>query len=164
MAKHFEEAGFECVCCGHLFDLLFLQRLRSLIEIADATISNGVGSHIGYCVYLNKPHFLVPNEFKLIDVQGNEGEEEMLCKEKSKNYWDIYNAFSNNDDYYITDNQRQIVDRLWGISDMKKASDLQLLIETCYLLQKCHASSTRNKKIFSTNGLSLGSNINASSG
>lgn len=50
--KVFEDAGFECVCNGHLYDTNFLRRQKSLFELADAKISNGVGSHIGYSIYM----------------------------------------------------------------------------------------------------------------
>lgn len=135
IAKKYEAEGFECVCCGHIFDIFFLQRLRSLLEIADATISNGVGSHIGYSIYLNKPHNLVPDKFQLIDIQGSEGEEEMLCKEQSKNYWQIYNAFALNDSFEITAEQKQIVDDFWGMSEIKEPSEIRRIIEDSYSIR-----------------------------
>ena len=29
-----------------------------MIKLADMTISNAVGTHIGYCIYLNRPHYI----------------------------------------------------------------------------------------------------------
>ena len=54
-AEIYLENGFECVCCGHIFDVNFLRRQKALFEICDATISNGVGSHVGYSVYKTSP-------------------------------------------------------------------------------------------------------------
>lgn len=125
--KEYVDAGVECVCCGHIFDLMFLSRQRSLFEIADATISNRVGSHIGYSLFLNKPHRLVPDDFELVDIKYSEGQEEQKIMEESVNYNDINDVFMM-DDYKITERQREVVDRLWGVSDIKSPKEIREIL------------------------------------
>lgn len=127
----FQENGFECVCCGHIFDVNFLRRQRALFEIADATISNGVGSHIGYSLYMNKPHWLIPDSFEYVDLNGTDGEELYSIVSK-KNYIDVHDAFIGNSNYVITDEQRNIVDKFWGISNKKSPEELRKLIIKLY--------------------------------
>ena len=47
------------VTAGYIMDPLFLSRLKSIIQLSDLTMSNNVGTHLGYCIYLNKPHWIV---------------------------------------------------------------------------------------------------------
>ncbi len=135
-AQLYQDAGFECVCCGHIADQAFLKRQRALIEIADATTSNALGSHIGYSVYLNKPHWLVPDDFKLVDIYLNEGAEEMEMVSTSSNYREIYNVFLNNPDFVITEEQKKIVDKYWGTSCIKTPDEIRTLINQAYELSE----------------------------
>ena len=130
--KVYRDGGFECVCCGHMFDIFFLSRLKSLLEIADATISNGVGSHIGYSVFMNKPHYFVPDEYLVNDIVGNEGKEEKDMKQHSQNYKEIYYGFIDNNNYMITDSHKKIVDKFWGISNIRRPDSIRNILESCY--------------------------------
>ena len=56
-AAIFEDAGFVVVTCGYREDCHFLERQRTLIKLADFTMSNSIGTHVGYCVYMGKPHY-----------------------------------------------------------------------------------------------------------
>lgn len=132
LAEAYIKAGFECVCCGHINDVLFLQRQRSLFEIADATISNGLGSYIGYSVYLNIPHWLVNEDYEIKNTNGNEAEElTRLFKEITVSER-IYKAFGDNSDFIITKEQREIVDLLWGVSDIKTPEEMNDLLMRMY--------------------------------
>lgn len=131
-AQIYRDAGYECVCCGHIYDQAFLMRQKALFEIADATISNAIGSHVGYSVFTKTPHNLVPDKFELKDIYLEEGAEEMEMVRTSQNYKEIYDAFCNNYDYQITDKHCEIVDKYWGVSDMKTPSELRRLIMQFY--------------------------------
>ena len=133
-AKIYQDAGFECVCCGHIADQAFHKRQRALLEIASATVSNAIGSHVGYSVYMGKPHWLIPDKFELIDVYGFEGSEEMEMVKSSANYKEIYNAFLDNSNFEITEEQRQVVDKYWGTSCIKTRNEILVLIEQAYEL------------------------------
>ena len=132
MTSIYRNAGFECVCCGHMFDQYFLSRQKSLLEIADATISNAVGSHIGYSISMGKPHCLKLDEFELHDLEGNEGAEEMALIKRSKNYNDIVEAFKDNESYVIFESQRRIVDEYWGTSCKMPKEKLNELLRDLY--------------------------------
>ncbi len=114
LAKVFNDNGFECVCCGHLFDQFFLDRQHTLLEICDATISNGIGSHIGNSIYMNRPHRIVPDKFEVVDLVGKEGREHMELYKSSMNRKRIMMPFINNNNYDITPDQIKIVDEFWG--------------------------------------------------
>jgi glycosyltransferase involved in cell wall biosynthesis/predicted SAM-dependent methyltransferase len=56
-AKYYQEHGFECVTAGHMFDPLFMSRLKSIIELSTITTSCQITSAFGYCILLGKPHY-----------------------------------------------------------------------------------------------------------
>ena len=132
IASFFQNAGFECVCCGHMFDQFFLQRQKSLYEIADATISNALGSHVGYSVSMNKPHWLVPDEFELVDIKGNDGFEEMNRIKGNEKIEYIKSLFMNNSSFNISQDQIKIVDKYWGLSDKKMPKEMNTLLTNFY--------------------------------
>lgn len=133
LAKVYEEAGFECVCCGHIYDPFFLERQRALLEIADATISNAVGSYVGHSVYLDKPHWMIPEKFEFKDLDNKGfGKRESDFMNASPNYQQLREAFADNSEYRITQAHRDVVDKYWGISCIKTPEEMRALIEKAY--------------------------------
>lgn len=126
--KIYQDSGFECVCNGHIFDMNFLRRQKSLFLIADATISNGVGSHIGYSLFMKKPHKLIKDYY---EYEGGDGQELTEIMEKT-NFQLVENAFNDNRDYSITTRQIEVVDKFWGISDFKSPQELKRLLLSLY--------------------------------
>jgi hypothetical protein len=46
-------------CCGHRSNPFFLDHLKFLLSLSDATASNWLGTVSGYSAFLGKPHFLL---------------------------------------------------------------------------------------------------------
>ena len=67
-ADLYEQAGFVVVTCGYREDSFFLSRLKTLITLSDATSSNSMGTHIGYCVYMGKPHQIYQQSYEAVGV------------------------------------------------------------------------------------------------
>lgn len=116
-AKYYQDFGFECITAGHILDPLFLSRLKSIIETANATVSNAVGNHIGYSVFVGKPHIIIPQKQT---VEGRKSERILI-----ENFWwkskpavEIVKAFVKITDQ-ITPHQRSIVNYYWGIDNIK---------------------------------------------
>ena len=132
--EYFMKAGFKIVTAGNIYDINFLSRLKSIIQLSDFTASNNVGTHTGYCIYLNKPHFIFKqninykkeNSLSTINYRNSKQLESM---EEEKN--DILKEFT----YFsheITDNQRKIIDKYWGISSIKSPNELKDLLSEKY--------------------------------
>lgn len=128
MARVYQDEGFECVCCGHLNDLLFLSRQNSLFQIADATISNGIGSYIGYSVWLNKPHWLVSDKFEIVDVEGKDAKAYTKRTTETGVAIELRELFADNKNFVITDQQRRFINNHWGVSEIKSPKELGNLI------------------------------------
>ena len=114
--KFYEEKGYIIVCSGNRFDPKFLSRQKDLIELSDMTMSNDMGTHIGYCISLNRPHYLFEqkvnfdftNENQIIinDMKNTEATRINEYKKMLKTFG-TYNV-------NITDEQRKIVKYYWG--------------------------------------------------
>ncbi len=126
-AKNYIEHGFECVTAGHIYDPLFLSRLKSIIEVSTITMSNALGTHLGYCVFMNKPHFIVEDkiEYKSDNKESLIFESEILDKylEDSdiKKINNLFSTMRNN----ITAEQRKIVDLYWGCSYIRGKEEIK---------------------------------------
>lgn len=60
--KKLKDKGYVVACCGNRYNPYFLANLRSIIQLADYSMSDSVGTHIGYCVSENVPHYVVPRK------------------------------------------------------------------------------------------------------
>lgn len=156
----YQKEGFEVVTAGHFNDYNFTRRLRSIIETSDMTMSNGIGSHLGYCIYLNKPHYLcMLDDVNHIGEKNGENTELMVKHEqesqerieKSDNVTKIKQVFADYNEK-ITQDQYEIISYLWGFDEVKTPKELNkmfLEIENNYSSIKYYLSGLiRLKDIF----------------
>lgn len=90
----FEKAGARVVSSGLREDPLFISRLKTLITLSDAVAGNALGTHIGYCDYLNKPFYMIDDDAAVIADTGNafKSEEEGQLDEVFRIASDLYKA------------------------------------------------------------------------
>ncbi len=125
MEKPFLSEGYTCVTAGNVFDFNFLPRLKSLILISSHTMSFGFGTHIGFCIYLNRPHWVFPipstvddpNNIKKITVD----KESSLSKKQGTYFLSHFKEPLDD----ITEKQKELVDMMWGISSIKTSEELR---------------------------------------
>ena len=143
LAEIYEQHGFECVTAGHMYDPLFLPRLRYIINSATITMSNSVGTHIGYCIALNKPHYIFKMPRTVIGKDYKYLEEASLDTEVILK---ITKEFSTLTDT-ITPKQYEIVEQYWGTNQIKTPQQLRTFLFKCEeIFQKNISDYT--KKIF----------------
>jgi hypothetical protein len=118
----YKKRGYKIVTAGHRNDQNFLGRLKDIIDLSDMTMSNTVGTHVGYCVARNKPHYLF-NQFQ--EVEGDRAEEEFkerknqaYIKTRDEELGEVIAAFSNLS-YTITNKQKRVVEKYWGKNEVK---------------------------------------------
>jgi hypothetical protein len=127
----YEAEGFHLVSAGHRFDRHFVARQRTHIELADLTMSNGMGTQTGFCVYLNKPHYIFKqkidqntvslNDLKRFKAGGSAGSvKEQVAYERA--------LFSNLFSELRTDislEQKTVTGEYWGFDCIKEARELR---------------------------------------
>jgi hypothetical protein len=123
--------GYECVTAGDIFDPLFLPRLKSIINNATITMSNSVGTHLGYCILLNKPHFLIKQNIKILGDKDTISE--MESKADQQSFYAIEKAFGKYTEV-ITKAQRKLIASKWGFDQIKTPKELKEILKECEYL------------------------------
>ena len=122
--------GFEVVTAGQTNDYYFLPRLKSIIQLSDMTMANDIGTHLGYAIYLDKPHYLIKQNVsfdvtnKIVEKNEKEAEER---ENNSSNTHKIINLFSDYEER-ISKDQYELISYLWGFNEVKTPSELKNLI------------------------------------
>jgi hypothetical protein len=106
----YRNKGYKIVSSGTRFDPYFLNRQRDLIELSDMTISNGIGTHIGYCICLNRPHYVYDQK---IQTSGKLLEDNINTDIRSMEYQKLKETFCHTEEK-ITQEQIDIVKYFWG--------------------------------------------------
>lgn len=123
--------------CGNRYDSNFLCKQRAMIELSDLTISNNLGTHLGYCIYLKKNHILLPQDFsyegdsKAISLDFGDANR---SKNWSKDYKDETRKFQlifNESQEEITREQMELCDYYWGFSEVKSPEDIVNIYHKC---------------------------------
>lgn len=136
--KYYKNLNFNVVTAGYTTDPMFLKRLRSIIELSDMTISNGIGSHTGYCIYLKKPHIYIPTKTNLVIKKADN---EPNIKDKLTRYLENqYEIKTNHNDLenikkILSDENRDlnkippILDKYYGFNQVKTKKELKKIVE-----------------------------------
>lgn len=137
--KHsiYEDSGFKIVTNGYREDPLFLKRLKLYIDLSDYTMSNSVGTHVGYAITLGKPHYIFSqkishnSESKIAYLEEKNLNEFTSNQEKSEvlNEFSIFNK-------NITEKQLFVCDKYWGINSVKSKKELKSILEVCSQIDK----------------------------
>jgi hypothetical protein len=120
LAKQYQEflkSDFVIVSAGSWDDINFLSRLKDLIELSDMTMSNSLGTHIGYSVCMEKPHYLFYQQTTpILSNKISKTEEDYEFHENTKKrklsseFMNIFGAFS----WDISQEQKAICQKYWG--------------------------------------------------
>lgn len=127
---------------GMIYDISFLDRQRTMLSLADITVSNKLGTHVGYCIFFNKPHILLQQK---IVYEGMNGDNAALKKEfsdtshRSANWENDYKKeermfgelFSDRVPQEVTVEQRRVCNYFWGFDQVKNASQIRDIWFTC---------------------------------
>jgi hypothetical protein len=138
--KLYTENGFECVCAGHGLDCNFVSRLKGLLSICDAVITNSIGSHVGYSIAMDKPVAMCPYkcsdtifaaDYNLSKLLNN------IESIRSPSYKLIEEQLQANEELKITDEIRETIEPFWGLREKKTKEDLrQIFFEAEQLFRK----------------------------
>lgn len=110
LVREYESEGFVVVTCGS-DARSFLPRQRAIFEVADISVSNDLGTHVGYSLSMKVPHrfvCMIPFSAKVVAPGAN-----MRSIKEERELFE--SAFSDLDyGCGITDEQIALVDYYWG--------------------------------------------------
>ena len=107
--ERYKDEGYVIVSNGHRSDPLFLSRQKDLIMLSDMMITNGLGTHIGYSVCLNKPVVYYIQSIKMKDEKSQIIEENSIAHVEQ-----VFSAAFNTYSFEITEEQKSLVKLYWG--------------------------------------------------
>lgn len=122
--------------CGSRFDQEFLFRQRAMISLSAITASNSLGTHIGNCVGLHKPHVILKSE---ITYEGDT-EKEFGEKARGANWKEQFaieqDLFEKTFPYpsgqlTLTEEQYKLCDYYWGFSKKKTPEEIREIYRQC---------------------------------
>ena len=105
--------GYKIVCNGDRLDSHFICRLRDIIELSDVTMSNGIGTHVGYSISLKRPHYFYFQKMDVAvdeDVKKGEEVEQAYRVDFEKQLNEKFGFYT----HVITEEQKQFVRTYWG--------------------------------------------------
>ena len=129
----YQNQGFKIVTSGHRYDHYFLDRQRTIIELADMTMSNEVGTHVGYCVHLNRPHYIFEQKLERVGSSVKELKRETKLYENTEDQQrhaekqEVIQAFGSYS-FEISEKQKEVIDKYWGTSSTKTPEELKQLL------------------------------------
>ncbi|MDD3860861.1 MAG: hypothetical protein PHW83_11735 [Bacteroidales bacterium] len=132
--KRLKDEGYLIFSSGHRYDYYFLSRQKTMIKLADVTMSNSTGTHLAYCSYLNKPHWIVRQEIKTKALnkkgEGNMTISDMMSKDvvNQQENDELYLAFAKYSDL-LTDEQRKVCDKYFGLSYVRTKEEILNMVE-----------------------------------
>jgi len=133
MVEAFAKHGFKIVTSGHKFDQNFVARQKTIIQLADMTMGNEVGTHVGYCVFLNKPHYIFKQPVQHVasskqeqirfDTVATKSNIQLAIEEKEV----FFKAFGRFNTEAISEEQYALCAHYWGFRDVKTAAELKAI-------------------------------------
>ena len=109
--ERYKKAGFVVVSNGHRSDPRFLSRQKDLIMLSDMMMTNGLGTHVGYSICLNKPVYFHKQNILINSKPIPESNNNI--EEIESEFADMFGEFSFN----ISEEQRNLVRQYWGTWD-----------------------------------------------
>ena len=129
-AKYREIAPNIIPVTGGSDNLMFLPRLKAILSIADITYSNLVGTHVGYSIYMGKPHVIdsaSDNQKSETVIQYNKatGSDFMASEQQ------FANMFDGKDPWNISKEQYDFIDFHFGLHHVKSPEEMNRELYKC---------------------------------
>ena len=128
-----EEKGYIIFSAGHRYDYYFLSRQKTIISLADVTMSNNIGTHIAYCTYMGKPHWIVRQEITYVSKNGG-GEGNLSIVKQIKQdpssfneKEELMNTFADYKDC-LSDEQKRVASKYFGFNHIKSQKQMRNIL------------------------------------
>lgn len=128
--KEFQKYGAILVSNGFRGDPDFINRQRTLFELADATCGNGFGTNIGYSIYFKKPHLNI----RMDDLQDVEDKRRTFSRSEKENYKKMqmlvdkaFHSFDCTVDARRL--QKRLYEKFWGGDSIRSCTEMKGILQ-----------------------------------
>jgi hypothetical protein len=132
-SKFYLNRGYKVVTAGNMYDVNFLNRLKSIIFLSSYTMSNSIGTHVGYSLYLGKPFYLFNQDYKLESNKLNNEFMQYENLQKSSSTILVKQEFVrlfSKEEKKITKEQFKFADYIFGFSQVKSKEELKKILNS----------------------------------
>lgn len=131
IVKVLKNIGCHIVSAGYREDKHFLSRLKTIIKLSDFIIGDSIGTHVGYCLYLNKPFSYFSNDtcVKYTSL-GSQDNQDFI-----NHHINILKKLFLNSTH-ITQEQRDIANYYWGFDQIKTHQEIEDIYKINKLITK----------------------------
>jgi len=134
LREQLESHGVKIVCAGLINDISFVKRLKSILYLADAVVTNGLGAHIPFALEEGKPVKFFRQKLQMI---GNS--DRRYLKEHYITYTNMNSPLILpfvTDEWCITDEQIRTHELYAGFSIHKTPEQMRAIFDVSELLFK----------------------------
>lgn len=111
--ERYKKEGYIIVSNGCAADPMFLSRQKDMIMLSDMVLANGIGTHIGYAIALDKPVYMLRPQYSYIDKSGKNHIESARPKQTEDVERMFFETFKNYD-FSITQHQKDFIKTYFG--------------------------------------------------
>ncbi len=140
LAREYAQHGFECVTAGHAMDTNFYRRMKGILAISDAAVTNAIGTHVVLCVASKKPIVMINQDVTAQKLKYIPPE---LEPENSKNfpaYQALIQLLKNNEELVLSEEICESIEPFLGTRQMKTHEELRTIFaeaEKLFYEKKC---------------------------
>lgn len=143
LVDRLQAEGYHISSAGFRDDKMFLNRLKTIISLSDCAVGDSVGTHIGYCLFLNVPFQFLKLDTRVNVLSGKERDDLNFVE----NHMRCIRECFENYDGIITEKQNQICKKYWGFECIKTREDLNDIVNINRdILKRCKGNVFLEKK------------------
>lgn len=131
--KLYENEGFIVATCGNRYDLNFMSKLKTIINLSDHVLSNTLGTYIGYSVFLNKTLTLYKQDIKESgELIGKIQKDEQWLKynkildSQKEEFFEVFKEYESS----ISESQYNLCSLYWGFDYIKTKEEMSEIFKT----------------------------------
>ena len=123
--QRLKAGGAKIVTAGFNFDTSFMSRLKTIFLLADAVLTNTLGSHVNHALSLNKPVKLIRQEVVSSCRHHNNDATKIAMKNAQSHLQSVLET----SDYRITKKQIEAFDPITGFNLVKSKEEITALFD-----------------------------------
>lgn len=139
LTQALEAEGYRIVSAGFRDDIMFLRRLKTLIQMSDSVMGDSIGTHVGYCIDCNVPFSFEPSGSSMTINAKKENRDLNFVNQQVEK---IAAAFAHAQS--ITSEQRKLCAYYWGTEQVRTQEQIKIIADlSAEITQRSHGWSSR---------------------
>ena len=129
--KIYKDKGYIVCSAGRREDKEFLSRQKTYLLLSDYVLSNSVGTHVGYSIFLKKPQSIYK---QTIEYNAKEENNQNIANTKLDSFKNQKEEISNLFTQYnenITKQQIKVCNKYFGLDKIKTPEELHFIFDFC---------------------------------